>query len=274
MATKLNNHSKTYLSDLYWSSGWLLPNSSLAAWIKMRSAYPPEPDPWCDSSVRPDGCVLLQGKSSGTESIIARLWPSDCRSCSSSTGTRTTAHVQIKELKQQQGIKLKKLYCSKKLRILNSTYLFNSRLPLTVQSNFSYPDTYWHISVLFQEDAQFMWHASHTLFHYAASKSDNTAIRLFFILSFNWKTEENLGNAVFGLKFELRTPTTQGLVLIDINMYTRSALITAVLHKWYIFFSKFPASTKHSAKLTLWQATILLLYYYWWFSEYWFYSYL
>ena len=73
----------------------------------MRSAYPPEPDPWCDSSVRLDGCVLLQGKSSGTESIIARLWPSDCRSCSSSTGTRTTAQVHTKELKQQQGIKLK-----------------------------------------------------------------------------------------------------------------------------------------------------------------------
>lgn len=80
-----------------------------------------------------------------------------------------------------------------------------------------------------------MCHASYTLFHYAASKSDNTAIRLFFILSFNWKTEENLGNAVFGLKFEIRTNTTQGLVLIVINMYMRSACIPAVPHKWQIF---------------------------------------
>jgi len=142
MTTKLNYYSKTYLSDLYWSSGWLLPNSSLAAWIKTRSAYPPEPDPWCDSSVRPDGCVLLQGKSSGTESIIARLWPSDCRSCSSSTGKRTTAQVHAKDLKQQQGIKLKNWHCSKKLRIIYSTYLFNSRLPLTVHSNFKLS---WHL---------------------------------------------------------------------------------------------------------------------------------
>jgi len=267
MATKLKNYSKTYLSDLYWSSGWLLPNSSLAAYIKMRSAYPPEPEPWCDSSVRPGGCVWLQGKSSGTESIIPRLWPSDWRSCSSSTGIRTTAQVNTKELKQQQGIKLKNWYCSINLRIINSTNLFNSRLPLIVQSNFSYPDTYWHISVLFQEDAQFMCHASHTLFHYAASKSDNTVIRLLFVLSFNWKTEKNLGNAVFGLKFELRTPTTQELVLIVINMYMRSTCITAVPHKQQIFFSKFPASTQHLAKLTLWQTIILLLYYYWWLSE-------
>lgn len=79
-----------------------------------------------------------------------------------------------------------------------------------------------------------MCHASHTLFHYAASKSDNTAIRLFFILSFDWETDENLGNAVFGLKFELRTPTTQGLVLI-VNMYMRSACIKAIPHKWQIF---------------------------------------
>ena len=111
----------------------------------------------------------------------------------------------------------------------------NSRLPMTVQRNFSYADTYGHVSVLFQADAQFMYHASHTLPHYAASKSDTTAVRLFFILSFNWKTEENLGNAVFGLKFKLRTPTTQGLVLIVINMYMRSACVTAVPHKRQIF---------------------------------------
>jgi len=84
-----------------------------------------------------------------------------------------------------------------------------------------------------------MCHASHTLFHYAVSKSDNTPIRLFFILSFNWKTEENLDNAVFVLKFELRTPTTQGLVLIVINMYMRAACITAVPHKWQIFSVNF-----------------------------------
>lgn len=77
-----------------------------------------------------------------------------------------------------------------------------------------------------------MCHALHTLFHYAASKSHKD---YFFILSFNCKAEENLGNVVFGLQFELRTNTTQGLVQIVINMYTRSACITAVPHTWQIF---------------------------------------
>lgn len=76
-----------------------------------------------------------------------------------------------------------------------------------------------------------MCHALHTLLHYATSKSDNTAVRLLLILSFNWKTEENHGNAVFGLRLELRTAITQGLALIVINMYMSSAYITAVPYK-------------------------------------------
>jgi len=89
-----------------------------------------------------------------------------------------------------------------------------------------------------------MCHASHTLFHYAASKSDNTAIRLFFILSFNWKTEENLDNAAFGLKFELRTSSDCHQHVHEISMYNSSPSQVA------IFFNKFPASTQ-LAKLTL-----------------------
>jgi len=93
-----------------------------------------------------------------------------------------------------------------------------------------------------------MCHALHTLFHYAASKSHKD---YFFILSFNCKAEENLGNVVFGLQFELRTNTTQETSsdfhqhVHEISMYNSSPSHVAN------FFSKFPASTQHLAKLTL-----------------------